>query len=57
MSAKKDEVRKIQLVAREAVVGEILEKYPFPTPNHKAVIELLYRETIAEMKQLGLERV
>lgn len=57
MGKQLDELRKVQLVAREGVLSEILAEYNFPTPNHKAVVELLYRETIAEMKKLGLEQV
>jgi hypothetical protein len=48
------EIRTIQLVAREGVLGELLEKDDFPTEGHKKVIQLLYDETLAEMYSLGL---
>ena len=57
MAKESKRVRQIQLVAREAVFCELLEKYPWPTPNHKAVLELAYRECLKEMKDLGLEQV
>ncbi|MBN9121567.1 MAG: hypothetical protein J0I06_20870 [Planctomycetes bacterium] len=51
------DVRIIQLVAREGVLAEILENYPFPTASHRGVIELLYKETVDEMGSLGLVKV
>ena len=50
------QIRKMQLVAREGVLFEIMETWDFPTPNHKRVIELLYQETIEEIQALGLTR-
>jgi hypothetical protein len=49
--------RKMALVAREGVLSQILDEYNFPTPNHRAVIESLYGETLGEMHLLGLEEV
>jgi len=54
--SKKD-VRKIQLVAREGVLTEILETWEFPTENHRKVIQLLHQETVDEMHKLGLREV
>lgn len=49
-----EEIRKEQLVAREGVLNQILDEYDFPTNNHQTIIEILYEETINEMKELGL---
>jgi hypothetical protein len=48
-------VRKIQLVAREGVLYDILERDEFPTEGHKRVVKLIYEETLNEMKKLGLK--
>ena len=57
MSKESTMVRQIQLVAREAVLTQILQEYRFPTPKHKEVVELLCQEVRKEMKDLGLEEV
>lgn len=54
MTDKEQEKRIIQLVAREGVLGELLEKNDFPTEGHQKVIQLLYDETLTEMYDLGL---
>ncbi len=53
--ADNSDIRKMQLVAREGVLSEILEECFFPTENHKKVIQLLYDEVVKEMHDLGLE--
>jgi hypothetical protein len=47
--------RKCQLVAREGMLREILDVYPFPTDNHRKVIELLYDETIEACVDIGMQ--
>ena len=42
------------LVAREGVLTQIMEEWEFPTEDHKKVFDLLYKETLDEMKDLGL---
>jgi hypothetical protein len=57
MTKKEKEIRKMQLVAREGVLRQILGEYPFPTLNHQSVFEFLYDETLDEMHKLGLREV
>ena len=47
----------MQLVAREGLLAVMLEEMEWPTDNHKAIIQLMYDETLAEMKNLGLQEV
>ena len=54
---KDREVRKLQLVAREAVLCELLEDSYFRNvwnEGSRKVIDLLHKEIIQEMKSLGL---
>ncbi len=46
--------RVIQLVAREGMLSYMLEHHDFPTANHRAIMRLIYDETLDEMKKLGL---
>jgi hypothetical protein len=57
MKKKKDnqEVRKIQLVAREGMLSLLLDELNFPTEDHRKIIELVYEETVVEMGKLWLE--
>lgn len=48
------ELRKIQLVAREGVLTQIMEEWDFPTENHRKVFDLLYAEVVKEMTEIGL---
>jgi len=55
--------RKVQLVAREGVLSQIIEDYKFPncTPEaraeHEKVLQLLHEETVEEMEELGLKEL
>lgn len=47
------EIRRMQLVAREAVIGSLMGA--MDNEGEEGVIRLIYEETLAEMESLGLE--
>lgn len=48
------EGKKFSLPDREGVLRICVEEWEFPTEDHKKVFDLLYKETVDEMKDLGL---